>query len=705
MAPRASRQGAATARAAAMRLLLIEFFPGALRRNEKSMLFPFLQGLAREHGAETLWLCFGDTLAPAAEGYGGRMLRAELTEADRETLARHLDAFRPTHVVSSDLLGAPVLALLDGIEPRPEHLVMPTVSDVVFAAYAADGTARCRAHISGDPARDDYLGRCGWFLRWAGVPGDRLARRHLVTHARPDYSAVLANAAAAASRDPITIVSGGICGNLRRLARNPCFAGVDLGEVRGHRGCSFCMSATMPPYSPARIDPLPLWERQLRRIQETAGATGRSRGVFEFFDYRAFRRIDEVAALVLRLGLPPSVLLFNPRIDDVLAVRERLERALPELGRAGHELRILSMGVENFSPVENERLNKGITVEQVDELLALARRWETTHPGVFLPFKAGHDQIELGFILFTPWTTLADLRLNLEHATARGFCPTGYWLYSTLDIQEMEPMYRLAQQDGDLLVERFPDRAQVYGVFLNETEVGHLVPWRFRHSEVADCFALLVRVCAAEREGAASAFFRDDAEFAVVARAYHEARQRARITPLAVARALVAVAETRGPGSRAALLAEALARVAPVPASVPTAAADLAAPAAPTAPAAPDAAPPGDAAPPPLSTMAVAVARSLERLKAGARPLADLDCGPVTELGHGGARRIRLTVAFGGDSVIVDLLQPGSAGPCFLALRHFRAIYHRDTPLVSAHHRRRLVELLRLIDEGVATGG
>jgi hypothetical protein len=74
-----------------MRLMLIEFFPGALRRNEKGMLFPFLMGLAQECGHETLRLCFGGTLAPAAEGYGGRMLRAQLAEDDLQTLARHLE--------------------------------------------------------------------------------------------------------------------------------------------------------------------------------------------------------------------------------------------------------------------------------------------------------------------------------------------------------------------------------------------------------------------------------------------------------------------------------------------------------------------------------------------------------------------------------------------------------------------------------------
>jgi hypothetical protein len=340
------------------------------------------------------------------------------------------------------------------------------------------------------------------------------------------------------------------------------------------------------------------------------------------------------------------------------------------------------MGVENFSESENERLNKGITLAQVDEFLALAQRWEDAYPGVFMPFKAGQDQIELGFILFTPWTTLTDVRINLECATARHFCATGYWLYSTLDIQEMEPMYRLAEQAGDLLVERFPDRGQFYGVFLNETEVGHLVPWRFRDSKVADYFAMLVRVCAAEREGADTVFFREDPESPLVERAYRDAKRRVKTTPLEVARLLLDVMEAaRPPYSRTELLLRVIGGIAHAPLSAPARAIERA---------------------PDLSTTAGAVARVVDRLKqAGPGTLPDARFRSIDELGPPDARRIRLAFSLGGRDVIVDLLDGRSAGPCFLRSRHFRAIYHEDTPITSAPQRQRLASLLRLIDDGV----
>jgi hypothetical protein len=664
-----------------MRLLLIEFFPGALRRNEKGMLFPFLKGLAQEHGHAALRLCFGGTLAPAAEGYGGRMLRAQLSDDDLAALARHLRSFRPSHVVASDLLGPRVGDLLAARRPPPAQLVMPTVSDLIFGTPGAAAAERPEAVISSDPRRREYLGRCGWFLDWIGVEDPALARQHIVVHAVPDYAAVMANSAASTARSPVTIVSGGLCGNLRGLAKNPCFAGIDLGRFRDHRGCAFCMSATMPPYTPWRVDPLPLWERQLRRILATGVGGGGQKPVYEFFDYRAFRRIDEVAALLRRLRMPPSVIMFNPRIDEVLKACRKLERVLPELARAGHELRILSMGVENFSAAENTRLNKGISLDQVDEFLALAKRWEAEHPGVFMPFKAGHDEIELGFILFTPWTTFADLRLNLEAAAARRFSPTGYWLYSTLDIQPMEPMYRLAQQAGDVLVAGFPDRAQYYGVFLNETEVGHLSPWRFRDPKVADYFAMVVRVCAAEREGQGSVFFADDSEFRVVEAAYRAAQRRVRTSPLEVARALLDVMEAaRPPYSRTALVQEVLTRIAAAPRPSPAVR--------------------GGSSGRGLTGTGAVIGRIVEGLaRPGARGMPDLKLRGIEELGAPAERRIRLSLSLGGLDLVVDLLE--GDGPCFLRSRHFRVVYHQETPITSEHQRERLARLLALIDDGV----
>jgi hypothetical protein len=79
-----------------MRLMLVEFFRGALRRNERSMLFPFLKGLAQERGFEALWLCYGGDLAHRDGAAPGRTLFAAMPEEDLRSLAAP-EKFRPTH--------------------------------------------------------------------------------------------------------------------------------------------------------------------------------------------------------------------------------------------------------------------------------------------------------------------------------------------------------------------------------------------------------------------------------------------------------------------------------------------------------------------------------------------------------------------------------------------------------------------------------
>lgn len=651
-------------KAPAQRLLLIEFFATALRRNEKSMLFPFLQGLARERGVETLWVCFGGDYAQAPSEASGRTIQARLPASDLRALRAHLQRFKPTHVITSDILSPGAKALLASPKPAPRVLVMGVLPDAVWGVSPKSEVARHMALVSGDPASPDYFGRCAWFLRWLGLEARASDKGYLVAVAPADYAAVLANAAARKSPAHITLVSGGLCGDRRKLSRNPYFKGVDLEGDAGHYGCSFCSSASMPFLSPPGEDIVPFVKKQFQGIVATAGKGGRDKGIYEFFDFRALLKFDEVFAVVLRLKLPPSVFLFNPRIDDVLRVQGRIARALPALAKAGHEVRFLSMGIENFSERENRRFNKDITLAQVDEFLALARKWESLYPGVFRPFKAGHDKVELGFILYTPWTTLSDLRLNLTRARERRFAETGYWLYSTLHIRSVEPIHRLARQEGGILEGAWPDRGQGYGLVKNEGEAGPLVPWRFKDRRAADHFALLVRVCAADREGAGCAFFRGDREFALAARLYELARKKVEATPLGFALALLALLEAAPEGySREDLLRRAL---------------DCG----------PDASREAHAAHSAL--------RSLER----ARPAA-LAIETVETLPGRGVQGLRLTFSSGRRKVVVDLFDAGSPGPSFLRSRLFRCVYRPDAPVSDPAQARYLAQALRLIDAAV----
>lgn len=647
----------------APRLLLVEFFRGALRRNEKSMLFPFFQGLARAHGCEPLWLCFGGDIGHVDPGSTRQALCALLPPKDLQALAGYLRRFRPTHVLTSDPLCPEARRLLTARTPPPKHLVTPQIGRMPGGPGAS--------------VRHGDITRCGWFLDWIGARNTGLAERRIVEHAVPDYSAVLANPSARAASPLITVVGGTLCANRRMLKDNPHFAGLDLSG-RSDRGCSFCRVTMMPSYTSPRADILALIETQFRRILKTAGTAGRDKGRYEFFDIHAFWKFDEVFEIVLRLRVPPAIFLFNPRIDDVLRVRRRIERIMPALARAGHEIRILSMGVENFSERENARFNKGISLAQVDEFLALTDKWSHAYGNVFKPFKGGNEIVEIGMIMFSPWTTLADIRVNLACAVARRFPEQGYWLYSILLIEPLSAIARLARKDG-VLADRFADRGQVYGLLKNEGEIP-LTAWRFKDARIADYFALLVRVCAADRDGADCSFFRNDPLFALAASLYLEAKNRAQTSPLQVALALLDLMESAtAHRSREALLREAVGRAKPLSPTLPV--------------------PPRKS---PFSAEAKAVASVVDRLK-DSRPalLAGMGFEPVEEIVLQGTRRIRLAYARPGRSLVVDLLDARSDAPCFLRSRHFRAVYHDDAQPPSARERAQWDLLLRLIDAAV----
>ena len=527
------------------RLLLIEFFPGAMHRNGGSVFFPFFKGLAQDCGCKTLWLAFGEALAWKKRGSEGWVLLADMPEEDLRTLAIHLDWFRPTHVIASHAISLPARELMAARAMPPKCLEM-----------SFDSPELRRFFKSRLKHADPY----GSFLDWMRLKNPALAKRHGDAHPRPDYAALLANRAAWAAQPHIAILPDMACESRRPLAANPYFAGIDKRKIAGHRGCSFCLGADAGAVFPD-ADMLALTEIQFHGILETAGTGDRNKGIYEFCDIRAFRRFDEVFDIILRLKVPPAVFLFDPRIDNVLKAQRRIERTLPALAKAGHEVRIMSMGVENFSERENARFNKGITLAQVDKLLALVKKWERAYPGVFKPFKGGRAEVELGFILFTPWTTLADIRVNLSCAEACQFAEQGYWLYSTLQIDRRHPIYCLAKNDGRILVRRFPDHGQLYGAFQNEDNVRSLVPWRFKDSKVSDYFAMLVRVCAAVREGKDCPFFRGDPEFLLAAELHIEASAQAKLSPLSIAMVLLEIFDVaQPPYSRTALLRRAIVR-------------------------------------------------------------------------------------------------------------------------------------------------
>jgi hypothetical protein len=670
--------------------MLVDFLPSVLRRNERAILFPFLSGLARHEGVRTQWLRFGGVLETDARPATGLAIRAVLPEPDLRRFAELLARLRPTHVVFADMVSDSVLRLLEDSSPRPDCMVMRTIGETQ-PAQRGPGWAVLEsrpANVSTDPAQRGYAARCAWLLDWLGVRDTALEGRLLVEAVDPDYRAVLANPGAAKAPALVTVVSGAICGHRRSLRDNPFYSG--LGPPHeDHLGCAFCETSSTVPFSPPGKSLLAITARQFRAILGPKGPRGPGKGFYDLYDIEAFRRFDEVAGMLLRLKAPPSVFFFNPRIDDVLASAKRIEAVLPALAKAGHEIRIMSMGIENFSEQENERLNKGIVTAQVDALIALTRRWGKAFPGVFRALRGGDSLPDFGLILYTPWTTLADLRINLSAAVDRGFPTTGFWLYSTLLIYPGSPLEELARREGGVLTRRLKDSGMIYGSFQNGEEVVGSLPWSFKDNRVADFFAVAVRICAAAAEGRASVFFKDDSEFHALKDIFLDAAETSGATPLAAACSLLEVLEgTRPPRTRPAMLREAVLRLrtaGPVAGGgAGEAFASLGTPASAAAQAAWEA------------------FRSLRRRRSGEFADVRLDDAAECVVPAGKALHIAFSVA--GHDLVFKLFGSEKPGPCFLKSRRLKAVLSPATPDCDGRARQVSQLIIDEIDRALGPG-
>ena len=160
------------------------------------------------------------------------------------------------------------------------------------------------------------------------------------------------------------------------------------------------------------------------------------RPAFNLVGSHVFLRLRTFFARVLSMGdLPPCRFLFTCRIDEFLRLADGLEDLLPAIEAAQHQVVVFSMGIENLSAVENERLNKGISADQVPAVLDRMARIKARFPDGF-DFPPGN----LSFILFTPWTTVADLETNLREARRFGLDIGGNFLRSRLQLLPDRPI-------------------------------------------------------------------------------------------------------------------------------------------------------------------------------------------------------------------------------------------------------------------------
>lgn len=249
--------------------------------------------------------------------------------------------------------------------------------------------------------------------------------------------------------------------------------GLELAPAWGASGCTFCHVGPYEAQSGAeRID---LMDRQLREIARS--------GPFDqlvVIDEYAFRDLDVLVERVIAHGIRDVELMVRARVDYLDSCAPQLSRALELLEGRG-TLAPYLVGFENFSDAELQRFNKGQSGADVEAAVAKLDALAALHPNLRLSPSNG-------FILFTPWTTLADLRRNAEGMRRTDFRRLrGGVTRSRLRLDPDAALVARARADG-LVLERHlsaeDDNAAAVG-YQAET------PWRFADPAAARVWELL----------------------------------------------------------------------------------------------------------------------------------------------------------------------------------------------------------------------
>ena len=289
------------------------------------------------------------------------------------------------------------------------------------------------------------------------------------THA-PDLDPLRVNAEGLPAERALTIDGNAGCPYQADARANPRYAGVAIPDGVG-RGCGFCTTGNHHQARP-QAELLAAVLAQIAYARRHAPAVAR----LVLRDQNPFGYLAELCEACADAGLGGFTLLLQTRADWLLAGERRLMRALDAAARAGITITPFLIGIESFSQDELDRMNKGITVAQNRAVLAALRRWDA-HPAFDLA------QASFGFILFTPWTTLADLRAAYDGVVATDFDRLrGRLLTARVRLYPDTALYYLAARDGLLADGASPQPAR-YGYFPDRA-------WRFADPVVVRFAAL-----------------------------------------------------------------------------------------------------------------------------------------------------------------------------------------------------------------------
>ena len=440
-----------------IQFLMVEFT--TTDRFHCGTMFPMVKGFALEAGIQVRWIRFA---MRAAVQFQSGEIGIGLGEPDLLALVDRARTVGATHVLFSHRPAPSLVQALEGLLPLPRLAFVPVGADEV--SREEKGLLHLSPSFESLSAFFDIK-----------IEGREAAQGiRMVEDIMPDYGWEAGNEAAAQARSLPFIFCGSECRYVRQVKNNPVFAEIDLSACSNLRGCSFCQGS--PGDEGWQSDALALARRQLEAAQRTHPAWP-EKPRYRIIGEQVFFELDDFSRLILELDLPPSEFLLDARADHIVRFAERFEKALQLLKGTGHILHMSLVGIENLSPAELARLNKGFGTATILECLEILLRFEKLYPETFELREYGG----LSTILFTPWTSLEDLALNLalvQLFELEDLC--GKLLTSRLRLYPELPLAFLARNDG-LLIEHYEDKALNTALrnFYSEE-----LPWRFKHPEV-----------------------------------------------------------------------------------------------------------------------------------------------------------------------------------------------------------------------------
>jgi len=301
----------------------------------------------------------------------------------------------------------------------------------------------------------------------------------------PNLRPVVINPESLPAVRTFSLVGNGGCPFQLDARENPLYAGTNIPDGYG-RGCAFCTTGNHYEGRPNAETAASVLE-QIRYVRTHAPELS----LLVLKDQNPFGYLTEVIERCAVENLTGFTLLLETRAEWFLRNAARFDRALGIAREIGLRVAPFLVGIENFSQPELDRFNKGTTAAANVEFLETLWGWKEQYGDAF-----DLTHTAFGFILFSPWTTIEDLAVNLAAIRKTRFDRLrGSILLSRARLYPDTALYYLAERDGLLADEFASDREDAssrYGYYPSR-------PWRFAHPNVAH-FATLATTLA-ERTG------------------------------------------------------------------------------------------------------------------------------------------------------------------------------------------------------------